>query len=649
MKKLNIIIPSHIKRIFCRGGVCPLPSLFKFTFLLLFMMTLTGITQSQSEQIHFGEVWKNYTNNRWVNWLALEGDYLWQGTSGGVVKRSITNPLTDVIYYTKENSGLISLNISSIAIDKSGNKWFGTWDRGVSKFDGTNWTSYTTYNSGLVGNSILSIAIDSSGNVWFGTQFNGVSKFDGSNWTTYNPSNSGLANDTIMFILADGSGDIWCATLWTWVSKFDGTKWETYITSNSGLPDNSIYSIGIEKTGVKWFGTWQNGVCRFDGINWETYDSSNSELANNQVFDITIDDSANKWFGTGGGGVSKFDGINWTTYDTSSSGLVSDWLNCITIDREGNKWFGTVMGVSKFDGINWINYDRSNSGLVDDDISSIAQDSSGHMWFASGSWVGGVYEFDDTNWVTYNTSNSGLTDNHVNAVVVDASNNKWFGTEGGVCKYDGTNWTTYTKSNSGIDSGDVMDIDFDHSGNVWIATVPVCFLDPFGFTYCFGGGVSKFNGTNWTIYNTWNSGLPGDYVHAIAIDGSGNKWFATGGGVGYLGLPTSVPEEPVQPNVPNSFELCQNYPNPFNPNTTISFTVYGSQFIVHSPINTTLKIYNIRGQLVRTLVDDEKLPGYYQVFWDGKDNSGKEVASGIYFYQLKTRDYSDTRKMILLR
>jgi flagellar hook assembly protein FlgD len=108
-----------------------------------------------------------------------------------------------------------------------------------------------------------------------------------------------------------------------------------------------------------------------------------------------------------------------------------------------------------------------------------------------------------------------------------------------------------------------------------------------------------------------------------------------------------VPEEPVQPNVPNSFELFQNYPNPFNPTTTIKFKVWSLEF--REPVHTTLKIYNIRGQLVRTLVDDERLPGYYQVFWDGKDNSGKEVSSGIYFYQLKTRDYSDTRKMILLR
>jgi hypothetical protein len=112
--------------------------------------------------------------------------------------------------------------------------------------------------------------------------------------------------------------------------------------------------------------------------------------------------------------------------------------------------------------------------------------------------------------------------------------------------------------------------------------------------------------------------------------------------------PLSVDDSPAE-NIPERFTLSQNYPNPFNPTTTIPFTVYGSPFMVHSPIHTTLKIYNILGQLVRTLVDEDKLPGRYNIIWDGKDNSGKEVGSGIYFYQLRTKEYTNTKKMVLLR
>ena len=110
---------------------------------------------------------------------------------------------------------------------------------------------------------------------------------------------------------------------------------------------------------------------------------------------------------------------------------------------------------------------------------------------------------------------------------------------------------------------------------------------------------------------------------------------------------TSVQQEIEQ--IPYIFELNQNYPNPFNPTTTIPFTVYGSQFIVHSPVRTSLVIYNILGQKVRTLVNGEKLPGNYQVVWEGKDQKGNEVSSGIYFYQLKAGNYKEIKKMSLLR
>ena len=100
---------------------------------------------------------------------------------------------------------------------------------------------------------------------------------------------------------------------------------------------------------------------------------------------------------------------------------------------------------------------------------------------------------------------------------------------------------------------------------------------------------------------------------------------------------------------PKTFHLSQNHPNPFNPSTNIPFTVYGSQFMVHSPLPTTLKIYNIRGELVRTLVDELKEVGKYEIVWDGKDEGGNQVASGIYFYQLRIEGFCDTKKMILVK
>ena len=96
---------------------------------------------------------------------------------------------------------------------------------------------------------------------------------------------------------------------------------------------------------------------------------------------------------------------------------------------------------------------------------------------------------------------------------------------------------------------------------------------------------------------------------------------------------------------PHSFSLGQNYPNPFNPVTDIGYQIpkYGS------PIHTTLKVYNILGQEVQTLVDEIQNAGYYTVTWDGLDNRGHQVPSGIYFYRIIAGDFKVIRSMVLLR
>jgi subtilisin family serine protease len=116
----------------------------------------------------------------------------------------------------------------------------------------------------------------------------------------------------------------------------------------------------------------------------------------------------------------------------------------------------------------------------------------------------------------------------------------------------------------------------------------------------------------------------------------------------YYDLRTEVESED-ELLIPNAYSLGQNYPNPFNPTTTIPFLVNGSLFMVRGPIHTTLIIYNILGQRVRTLIEDELLPGRYEIVWDGKDDEGREVTSGVYFYRLETGGFKETKKMILLR
>lgn len=90
------------------------------------------------------------------------------------------------------------------------------------------------------------------------------------------------------------------------------------------------------------------------------------------------------------------------------------------------------------------------------------------------------------------------------------------------------------------------------------------------------------------------------------------------------------------------FTLAQNYPNPFNPTTTISFNLAQNA-------NANLRIYNLKGQLVKTLLSAPTQAGNHSIVWEGDDDSGRAVSSGIYFYQLNTENYSSTRKMLLMK
>jgi len=109
-----------------------------------------------------------------------------------------------------------------------------------------------------------------------------------------------------------------------------------------------------------------------------------------------------------------------------------------------------------------------------------------------------------------------------------------------------------------------------------------------------------------------------------------------------------IPVDKGEVILPKFFNLSQNYPNPFNPNTTIRFEI-GSAGGSQEAMQTTLKIYNILGQVVKTLVDKPRSPGVYHQTWDSKNEQGEKVSSGIYFYQLRVDDYNETKKMVLLK
>ena len=142
-----------------------------------------------------------------------------------------------------------------------------------------------------------------------------------------------------------------------------------------------------------------------------------------------------------------------------------------------------------------------------------------------------------------------------------------------------------------------------------------------------------------------------NYSHSISYDSREQSWVyyvSNDNDITYLYMiravvestsATGVEEEEI---IPVYYKLSQNYPNPFNPTTNISYTIPESG-------NVSLRIYDVLGKLVNTLVDNEVSSGSHQITWNGKDANGVSVASGMYFYTIKANNFIQTKKMMLIK
>ena len=100
--------------------------------------------------------------------------------------------------------------------------------------------------------------------------------------------------------------------------------------------------------------------------------------------------------------------------------------------------------------------------------------------------------------------------------------------------------------------------------------------------------------------------------------------------------------ESVESKIPTAYRLSQNYPNPFNPTTTISYDVAKTGTV-------RLSVYALTGQHIRTLVNGERSAGSYSVTWNGTDDTGQDVAIGLYLCRMAAREYRAVRKLVLMK
>ena len=277
-------------------------------FIVYVLLSLSGYAQ---------------TANNWIRQMAMDGDNLWLATNAGLVKY---NKLTgEHTTYTRFNNGLCSDDLISVTC-RNGKVLVGSYDNGVSEFDGRVFRNYNRYNTPFFTNqSFEEVLYDSDGNLWLGGLYY-IYKYDGIAWEKYTQPQA-LFSSWVAYSALKQSAD---GTIWFCSNgpNFDGslgciTKEKEVKTVVTRCCD--AYNMDIDKQGNVWFNDIYNGILCYDGNSTKLFNSKNSplpEYGKLKTLGLAVDVDNNVWFGCNNL-LYKYDGSEFTT-DARVSDLLID-------------------------------------------------------------------------------------------------------------------------------------------------------------------------------------------------------------------------------------------------------------------------------------------------------------------------------------
>jgi ligand-binding sensor domain-containing protein len=503
------------------------------------------------------------TLGEWVNFIsgstvsaAVEGpDDAWFGTSAGLVRYRKREQ--SWLYYDRINSGLPCNDVLSLALDGEGRLWVGTHHNGLASFDGENWNTLNFPDQQAYAPAVEHLHVDADGVLWASASNGKLYRFDGVNWASYFVSDPASERDDITAIGSDEKGQFWVATykgvggfdpatgtraldntapfandirtalvtrkgeLWVGSSqglaRRSGGTWNVYTPTNSDLPSEEFWSMNEAADDTMWFGTIKE-VAQYAEPNWHTYPLPGPNLS--PVLALAPASDGATWVGTYAQGLYRFAGGAFTSQSTTPSGFPGQSVNAIVEDDKGSIWVGTESGLAVRKSGRWSTSDGKIS-LLQSGIFALAPNPADHsLWMGT---AGGVYRYDGTTLQVWDPTYSALPSSVINAVLVDSQGQTWAATAGGVATYNGKKWSAFTRSNSALPSNQTNALARDTHGNIWIglgadwvnsARVP--------------GGLARYDGKTFEIFNTANSGLPTDNVLGVAVDENDVVWVATG-------------------------------------------------------------------------------------------------------------------------
>jgi photosystem II stability/assembly factor-like uncharacterized protein len=661
-------------------------TILRFLFVPVFVAGIVNSLQAQWTET-------NGPEGGYVLCFASSGSKIYAGTDGGGVYVSTD----DGSSWTQANNGLKDLTVSAIAI--SGTNLFAavenTWGGSSVHLSTNDGASWTPIGKGLPNDSnvvfqidCFAVSPDRAGDtcVFAGVLDGGVyvSTDNGSTWV---PDTVGLINMFVVsltvkdtFLFAATFTGVYRSTVnatpWTPAAPADmdylsvqsvvaldsslfasgeGMNGGIYRSTNNGdswvQVNNAMYVGPMTLLDTELLAGVRGHILRSTdrGSTWTQADLPMADVAVRAITPI----GTNLFAGTYGGGVfvSTDRGADWFA---SNTGMKNSKVNGVAV-LDSDIFAGTTaVGVfrSTDNGNTW---SQANTGLLTPDIGGLAV--SGSSLFA-GVMFGGVFKSTDDaeSWSPVGTSVPGLSNTFALAATAEYL---FAGTLGPGIYRSSDEGTSWTLSNTGLT-------------NTGVSALAASDSNLFAGTY--GGGVyrSTDGGTDW-----FGAGLTGHFVAALALNGTnlyaktydaglfvstnyGASWTkfdsgSTGEGIVSLAADTSNlyagssngvvyrPESGItwvrSPNggLPDAFELNQNYPNPFNPTTVISYQL-------PSVSHVTLRIYDVLGREIATLVNEKQIAGAHAV-----DFNAGNFPSGVYFCRITAGGMVSTRKMVLLK
>ncbi len=572
---------------------------------------------------------------------------------------------------TWDNINLPNNNIVALSVNSAGDIFAGTMGGGVFR-SLDNADTWKAINNGLNGrdnNRMLALAINSNGHIF--AKAAGINLFrsinNGDSWTYTAFAFTGgslMAINRSDHIFVGGNGGVFR-------SLDNGDTWQV-IGNSSTIP--SVSSLGINKKGDIFAG--RDGVFR-SVDNGETWNSIVKGITVSTINAMVVNSSGQIIIGTEYGGLfrSSDDGDTWSNINNE---LTRDAdIDALIINKHGHILAGASGAPHMFrstdNGETWT---VTDDGLPNLPVLALTVNDSGQIF--AGTERGGLYSSND-NGDIWSTINNELKDATIRTLVINASG----------YIFAGTYTSSYSDKNVGvfrsIDNGDTWSAvnnglanNFGRTSSVWALAVgngDELFAGTFDTFFDSRTGMfrSENNGDSWSrldltgvwvqaiVVNndgdifagtnldgvfhskngyTWsaiNDGLTVDVVNAFVVNRSGRVFAGTESGGVFRSLDSAAPDEEVITIEPSLFGLKQNYPNPFNASTTIRF-----ELVTRSLVKLT--IFDLQGREIATLFNEELESGCHELLFNPIG-----LPSGVYFYRITTREFVQTRKMILLK